>query len=218
MEYIGILISIGIMSIIPLMLATIFNKLDNSIDISLKQWDVTAIIIVAIVVPVARFLLYRSVGTNIGLISTIHMDLIAAYLVFMSYTDQKTKLLYTSVSLTMVAFELICVAFSIESILEYVNELTWTLMVIPVILFIISVFDGIGLGDVYIYVVICLYTLQISHIPTLVMIISILMTNIMFVITTVFLKVVRKNKDKHLPLTIYITIASIICNTVFINF
>lgn len=157
-------------------------------------------------------------GTNIGIMATLHMDILAAYLIFMSYTDQKTKLLYTSVSLVMLIMELVLGVINIDFIMEYSNELTWTIGLVPVILYIISIFNGIGLGDVYIYLVLCLYTLQISHIPTLVMIINILLTNIMFVVVTIFLRVMWKNKEKHLPLTIYITIASIICNMVFINF
>lgn len=213
-----VIISIGIMSIIPLLLITVFNRIDDSMDIALKKKDVGIIIAVAVAIPVLRYVIYKSVGADIGIMATLHMDILAAYLIFMSYTDQKTKLLYTSVSLVMLVIELVSGVININFIMGYSNELTWTIGLVPVILFIVSLFNGIGLGDVYIYLVLCLYTLQISHVPTLVMIINILLTNIMFVVTTIFLRVMRKNKEKHLPLTIYITIASIICNTVFINF
>lgn len=211
-------ISTSIMSIIPILLIMVFDKIDSTIDIALTRKNIAIILTNSFIIAFARFILYLKVGCEPCTPDIIHMDIMFAYLIFMSYTDQKTKLLYTTVSLAMIVLEITLSIINISSIMEFANTLTWTIILIPVGLLILSAFRGIGLGDVYIYMVICLYTLQISHIPTFVVILNLLIANVLFVISSICLKLFKKNKDKHLPLTIHITIASVVCSIVFINF
>lgn len=211
-------ISIAIISLIPLLLIQVFSRIDNTIDIALTKRGIAIIVLSSVLIVTIRFMLYSSVGCEPYIQDILHMDIMFAYLMFMSYTDQKTKLLYTSVSVIMIIVEAVACLVQLKSIFELSNMLTWTVGIIPIVLLIISAFRGIGLGDVYIYVVLCLYTLQISHVPTLIMILNLLITNILFIISTIFLKVVKKNKDKHLPLTVYIMISFIACSIIFINF
>ena len=92
------------------------------------------------------------------------------------------------------------------------NEYTYTVLIILVVLGIMSIFRWIGLGDVYIYIVLALYYTQYRNLPTLTLMVNILLTNILFIVVTVILKIIRKDKEKHQPLTIFIAISTFICN------
>mgnify|MGYP006385190769 CR=1 FL=1 len=92
-----------LVGIIPLALIVIFSKIDNELSeaIKLKRKDIAIIVVVAIIYGILYSSLYH---LDIKFINTTFLT---AYLVFMSYTDQKTKLLYSSVSIAMMLLEII---------------------------------------------------------------------------------------------------------------
>jgi hypothetical protein len=198
------LISIPLLVIIPLLLAKIFEKVDKDFELKLRKKDIIIIVISAIVSGVLLG------GSEMTTLEVIHISVIVGYLIFMSYTDQRTKLLYSSVSFLMILVEGIILTVKWNSI--QFNEYSWTIVLVPILLFILSLFRGIGLGDVYIYIVLCIYYTEIRLVPTMSAILNILITNIMFVVVTLVLMITRKNKERHQPLTIYIAISTIICS------
>lgn len=202
------MISIAILLITSLVLAKTFEKIDTELDIKLRTKDIIIISILSLVIGILITLIYNSTY------ELIHISVLIGYLMFMSYTDQKTRLLYSSVSIAMMIIEFILLVININNI--EINRYTWTIVLVPLVLYIVSLFRGIGLGDVFIYTVLSLYYLQTRMVPTMSMILNILFTNIMFVVVSLIMRVISKNKDKHQPLTIYITISTVICNILFI--
>lgn len=195
-----------LVGLIPLALIFTFNKLDKEFKDKLKirKLDIVIIIAVAIIYGI----LYSRLGLTLGVF--VNTTLLTAYLVFMSYTDQKTMLLYSSISFIMIIYEIIMIVVN-YNIIPF-NEYTYTVLIILVVLGIMSIFRWIGLGDVYIYIVLALYYTQYRNLPTLTLMVNILLTNILFIVITVILKIIRKDKEKHQPLTIFIAISTFICN------
>ena len=90
-----------LVSSLSLALITIFSRLDTELSnkLYLKKLDIIIIFAVAVLYGV----LYSRL--DISFIDFTNNSILIAYLVFMSYTDQKTKLLYTSVSIVMILIE-----------------------------------------------------------------------------------------------------------------
>lgn len=199
-----------LVSLIPLALIITFRKLDKEYREIYKANKFDIIIIIA-------FAIIYSIITPITITNTIqyiNFSILMGYLVFMSYTDQKSKLLYTSVSIFMIIYEAIMVIINYKHIVSV--PYIWTVAFIPIGFFILSLFRMIGLGDVFIYVVICLYYAQYRTVPTLSMIYNILLTNIMFVVVTIIIMIIKKDRKRYNPLTIFIAISTYICGILLI--
>lgn len=208
------IIGLVLMVLIPLALIFIFTELDVEISetIRLKDIDLAVIILVA----VGYWLITNTIFTfNTG--RYVNMTIVMAYLVFMSYTDQKTKLLYSIVSVVMMVFELIWLAVSFKNLTF--NK--YDLLLIPVLIMflLLSKFKWLGFGDVMIYMVLIIYELIFSYIPFWDILFNYTVANILFVVTSCVMKLVSKKKevnDKHLKFTIYIAISTFLCNMVLI--
>lgn len=214
MSITNIVISVIMLFTLPLLLAKVYERLDKELGIQISKKDIITFAIVAICV---------GIGINLvdyNTLEIIHLSIILSYLFYMSYTDQKTKLLYSSISFGMLILEAILVVVKFNQL--NINTFTWTIILISVILFVFSIFKGIGQGDVLIYSVLCLYYIQIRSIPTLSMLLNIIITNVMFIISAVVYKLYRKirykesSKGESLPLTIYIAISTVICSILLI--
>lgn len=192
-------------SVIPILLILLFSKEDIEYrdKIKLHKKDAIIIIILAIgyglITPIM-------IGEQF---EYINLTLLISYLVFMSYTDQKIMLLYSSASIIMILFEVITLALRFGQLTF--DKYTPTLLIVLLVLNIMSIFRWIGYGDVLIYTVISLYLLQHRAVPTMSLLINILFTNIMFVIATLILKIIKRDKSKHQPLTLYIAISTYLC-------
>lgn len=207
-----IIIGLMLVIFIPLALIITFNKIDEELNNKLKLTKLSIIIIIALGI-IYSLLGYKAIQNEIQYINTM---LITGYLVFMSYTDQRTKLLYTSISVIALLIEIVFIIQNYESTVQLFNDYTWTIFAIIVILGVMSMFRWIGSGDVLIYAVLSLYLIQYRTLPTMSLMINILITNILFVIVTSILKIIKHNKEKYQPLTIYITISTLICNMLLI--
>lgn len=190
----NIIISFSITNIIIFGLILLFQHIDKEIKIHLTKKDIIIILIVTALTSIVNINKY-----NIFLVG---------YLIFMSYTDQKTKLLYTSVSLAMIIYEIIMIVINIHEI--PFNEYTWTIGLLIAALFIISLFHGIGMGDILIYIVISLYYIRIYTVPTLYLMITIILANIVFIIISVY-KRFKHGKEASYPLTSCIAFGTILC-------
>lgn len=199
-----------LVSSLSLALITIFSRLDTELSnkLYLKKLDIIIIFAVAVLYGV----LYSRL--DISFMDFINNSILIAYLVFMSYTDQKTKLLYTSVSIVMILIEAFFLVYNLTNIVY--NEYTLSIILVILMLGIMSIFRWIGFGDVLIYIVLSIYLTQYRMIPTLSIMINILLTNIMFVVVTIIIKLIKHDKDKHQPLTIFIAISTFICNLLMI--
>lgn len=198
-------LSILIQLIMSLSLIKVFEKIDSELGIKLKTKDIVIITLVIITDSILYSITYNTL--NIA-----HVSLITGYLIFMSYTDMKTKLLYSTVSFVMIAIETVLVLLSIASIYKY----SFIVLVVPFGLFILSLFKMLGLGDVYIYLVISLYYLQSRPLAFESILINVILADVLFVISALIYKIATKEKEKHLPFTIYIGIATTVCNILLI--
>lgn len=197
-------------SIIPLILIHLFSKADTEYTdkIQLKKKDAIIILILALGYGIITPVLITEE------IQYINLTILTAYLVFMSYTDQKIMQLYSIVSIIMIIFEGIALCLMLNQL--SFDKYTPTILIILLVLNIMSIFRWIGYGDVLIYTVLSLYYLQYRAVPTMSMMLNILFTNIMFVIVTLIIKIVKKDKSKHQPLTIFIAISTYLCNIFWI--
>lgn len=190
----------------PLLLITLFSRIDTVIGnkIRASKKDIFIIILIAILyIAVTRLFDFDTARF-------VNMSILTGYLVFMSYTDQKTKLLYSIVSIFMILFEFIWLVVNFSNI--YFTK--YDLLLIPVVLamLIISKLGFLGFGDVLIYVVIIIYELAYSLIPFWDILINYLVANTLFVIIAGVIRIITRDKEKNQPFTLYIAISTFLCN------
>lgn len=201
---INAILSMAILSIVSILLIIIFEKIDKELNIKFNKKDLLIILIISIS---GGFIISTFVG------NIVHVSFLMAYLIFESYTDQKTKLVYTSVSSLVIVIEFI---IFIHRCLMSAFSFEYYIFLIPLVLFIISRFNGIGIGDVYIYTALCVFYVNTKDFEFISMIFNILLTNIMFLIVTLIKKIVTKDKYKNYPLTLFITISTFIIEVISI--
>lgn len=205
-EIVKVIIVLITMIAMPLLLITLFSKLDTDIGdkIRASKKDIFIIILVAIIYMAVTMLF------NFDTARFMNMSILTGYLVFMSYTDQKTRLLYSIVSIFMILFETIWLAVNFSNICFT----KYHLLLIPIILamLIMSKFRLLGFGDVLIYVVITIYELTYSLLPFWDILLNYLVANTLFVVIAGVVRIVTKDKEKHQPFTLYIAIATFLCN------
>lgn len=196
---------------IPLALISLFSNFDSDIGetLRLRKKDVIIIITTSILYIIASTLLLSN-DINIW----INTSLITGYLIFCSYTDLKTKLLYTIISVTLLIIEGIWLIIDIKNVIF--NEYTWTILIILLILYLMSIPKFLGLGDALIYSVITTYLVHYRTIPTMSLMINLLLANILFLVITVILKVIKKDKERHQPFTLFIAISTCICSLLLV--
>lgn len=188
---------------IPLILIKIFMYCEEDISIKEKITPKRKDIIALVILSTLSWLIQIKSLTSI---SSWFTTLLVAYLIFMSYTDQKTKLLYSMASIIMIALGIVNIVAT-----HSFNSIAALSLIIPTIMLVMSIFRFIGLGDVLIYYVLALYYISISQDAAVLLMINVLITNILFVIVSV----VSKNKEKHKPLTIFIAISTFLLNILF---
>lgn len=197
--------------LIPLALIKLFSNFDSDIGeaLRLRKRDVIIIIIASLLYIITSTLL---LSNDINM--WINTSLITGYLIFCSYTDLKTKLLYTIISVALLIIEGIWLIIDIENIMF--NEYTWTILIALLILYLMSIPKFLGLGDALIYSVIATYLVHYRIIPTMSLIINLLLANVLFLVITVILKVIKKDKERHQPFTLFIAISTCICSLLLV--
>jgi len=191
--------------LIPLVLALFFQKIDTELDIKLRKKDIIIFCIVGIVASILLSIQYKG-------FELFNVAFVMAYLIFMSYTDQKTQLLYNICSVIQFIYQIAILIIYRHGIGNY--ELF--IFIVPAIFFIVSLLGGIGMGDVLIYFVLAVFSLNFKSTPIFFLIYIILFANVVFIITSIIYKIITKDKKKHLPLTIYIAISYFVCNVFII--
>lgn len=204
-----IIVAIVSLIVIPISLIVFFTKVDDEYRdrIKLNTKDIIIISLVAVG--------YIAITLKLNYISIEHyivMTLLNGYLVFMSYTDQKTQELYS-----MVSTLILIVSTPIVFVLVFSGKVTFTeydILLIPLILLLelLGKMNLLGSGDVSIYKVILLYELAWSQNPFMNLLINLLIADGMFLIVTCTIKFITKNKKKSMPFTLYIAVATFICN------
>lgn len=199
-------ISLFTMTVMPLLLITVFSKIDADIGNIIKASKKDIFIIVTIT---ALYIIVTNLF-DFDIARYMNMSILTGYLVFMSYTDQKTKLLYSIVSIFMILFEIIWLLIDFKNI--YITK--YDLLLIPIILVmcVMSKFRLLGFGDVLIYVVLIIYGLIYSLIPLLDILLNYFVANVLFVIFTSISRIVTRDKERHQPFTLYIAISTFLCN------
>ena len=205
-DILRIAISLLTMVAMPMLLITVFSKIDTDIGEKIKasKKDIFIIILVAILYMAVTRLFYFDTARF------VNMSILNGYLVFMSYTDQKTKLLYSIVSIFMILFEIMWLFVNFSDV--YFTK--YDLLLIPVVLamLIMSKFRFLGFGDVLIYVVVIIYGLIYSLLPFWDILINYLVASTLFVVIAGIIRIVTKDKERHQPFTLYIAISTFLCN------
>lgn len=203
-NHIGLFIAGSVlMALVPLALITLFTKIDEEISDKLKpsKKDIAVIVVTGTLISVLV------TGTKaMNIMCWINFIVMMAYLVFMSYTDQKTKLVYTVTSVVMIVLEIVVLMTHPE--IKMINMLIT--LIIPAIIQIACIFKFIGMGDSLIFWNLALYLSVWSYDSVWFMLILVLLSNILFVVSALYKKIVKSKKDKRLPYTLYITIAAFI--------
>ena len=195
-------IDIALITLIPIILVNYFVRIDKEYAPALKLTS-TRKIGLAMLILAGLVALLSPGYCYLSTLQHLNSSFILAYLIFMSYTDTHTKMLYSVVSAVMLVFEIIITMINAE---RFQSD-TYTLIIALGVLIILAIFNLIGAGDVLIYTVIMLYLLQNRTVPTMSFILNVLMTNIMFVVVTVLKKLQSKDINilhSHEPLTLFI--------------
>lgn len=203
-----LLYGLTLLSVLPILLIKFYTKIDTEFrdKLQLNSKDIIIILFSSFFITVTYY--YRVEDSKYF----FHSIALLAYLVFMSYTDQKTKLLYSSISVIAIIVELISVYKYLYGNNFNVLNMHYTVFILPIVFSIMSIFRLIGFGDVLIYIVISLFLFQFRFVPTISMILNVLITNILFIISSL----IMRKREKNQPLTLYITISTFICNLLLI--
>lgn len=203
---IAFIINTVLVASIPLALIKFYSTIDEEYSEKYKLSRSTLIIILITSLLYNLIAIVTMKGYEVVWINT---SILVGYLVFSSYTDMKTKLLYTSCSLAMLVIQIIFFIVYFKQIIF--NEFSWTILVVLAVLAIMSVFGWLGAGDVIIYLIIAVYLTIYRTIPTFSIILNLLVANVLFLVTTIIIKIIKKDKEKHQPFTLFITISTVIC-------
>lgn len=212
------LISIGcIISIasvfLTIQLIKLFENIDEESTTNINKRNKIVISILGFVVIMLGTLLIwdNQYGIIKNSIEILNISVIFLYLAFQSYFDQKTKMVYSSISILMIPVEILYITYiMLNGYSNIYGMYTLGILVIPFILFILSLFRGIGFGDVLIYLVISIYYIGSKQQPVISMLFNIIVTNIIFIIVSLLIKLIKRDKNKHQPLTIFISIVTLI--------
>lgn len=193
-------LSMAILFVLPLLLSVAFEHIDKENTIKLGKKDIIWFIVV-------------SIGLSIGFEIVAHTNLVTltltsfimAYLIFMSYTDQKTKQVYSAVSLVVFLVAIVICMLQIMNRGMYSIFNVGAMICLDVLLVVLGQFGLLGMGDVDIYGVIGLYYLQTRPDAFFSIILNLLLANILFGISAIARK--ARHKDK-LPFTLYIAIST----------
>lgn len=194
------ILSMAILFVLPLLLSVAFEHIDKENTIKLGKKDIIWFIVV-------------SIGLSIGFEIVAHMNLVTltltsfimAYLIFMSYTDQKTKQVYSAVSLVVFLVAIVICMLQIMNRGMYSIFNVGAMICLNALLVVLGQFGLLGMGDVGIYGVIGLYYLQTRPDAFFSIILNLLLANILFGISAIARK--ARHKDK-LPFTLYIAIST----------
>lgn len=194
------ILSMAILFVLPLLLSVAYEHIDKENTIKLGKKDIIWFIVV-------------SIGLSIGFEIVAHMNLVTltltsfimAYLIFMSYTDQKTKQVYSAVSLVVFLIAIVICILQIMNRGMYSMFNVGAMICLNALLVALGQLGLLGMGDVDIYGVIGLYYLQTRPEAFFSIILNLLLANILFGISAIARK--ARHKDK-LPFTLYIAIST----------
>lgn len=204
-----IILSVLTLSIV-ISLIVFFSRIDTEYSEKLRIYKNNYIIFT---IAAVSFSILRVYLTGASWFDDIIAIVLIAYLIFMSFTDQRTKLLYDIVSIAMIVIMLVINILSINSF--NTTEIIGTSAVI-LALYILSRFRWLGFGDVLVYTVLALYYFKFSSSVTFYILANLLIANIGFVISGVVSRAKTKSNDKHLPFTLWICIATYALNIILV--
>ena len=214
MEKIAIGLVVGIAAIIVVIqMIKIFESIDDEVETAINKKDRAVIIILGSLYGIlsAVFIWKNQYGLVKNIVELLNVTLLFIYLTFQSYFDQKIKNVYSTISILMIPIEIIYVTYiMIGGYNKIYGFYTLAVLIAPIILWVISLFRGIGFGDVLIYLVIAIYYIGAKQQPVISMLLNIIATNITFIVTSIIIKMGKFGKKKHKPLTMYIAITTIL--------
>ena len=201
------LIAIGFTYTLPMLLIKYYSSRDNEIGnkISPERKDIIKLIIVTLGYTLYTYMISDIITMN----HYISISLLTGYLIFMSYTDQKTGLVYSIVSIAMILIESTQLILKLNTI-----KFGYQTVVIGIILIglvILSLLGKLGSGDVLIYIVIFEYYIANSEFPMFFVVGSMIISNVLFILSNLA-SIIKKDAKRNQPFTLYITIGTFVCN------
>lgn len=194
------ILSMAILFVLPLLLSVAYEHIDKENTIKLGKKDIIWFIVVSIELSIGF-----EIVAHMNLVTLTLTSFIMAYLIFMSYTDQKTKQVYSAVSLVVFLVAIVICMLQIMNRGMYSIFNVGAMICLNVLLVVLGQFGLLGMGDVEIYGVIGLYYLQTRPDAFFSIILNLLLANILFGISAIARK--ARHKDK-LPFTLYIAIST----------
>lgn len=215
------IINISSIIIIPIILSMIFSKAEQGIDedssksIKMHVKDILIITAVSLIYNVISITML-----NLNLEKLIVTALLISYLVFMTYTDQKTMTVYSVPSVIILIALIFRVLIQNKMVQGSIStKQLYIILPVMIILIILSMFGMLGYGDVLIYAVIAVYNILYTNYAGIGLIINLLIANTLFALTTVVLRLKKSSVDTSIsdgttefPFTIYILIGTVICS------
>lgn len=193
---IGILIALAMSYIYILALP----MLDEDYKSKIVPSDIMIISVSIVIIETLMYIAWRG--------NTCYYDLSAlnGTMIFMAYTDQRTKQVYVLPSLILIALGLVrtvcaCCISTTEVLILVISLL---------ILFILSVSGMLGMGDWLIFLAIAIMYSYIKSFPIISFLICVFLSAILSVPYTIYRAIKKKDIKEHFPFTVYITIAVVV--------
>lgn len=166
------------------------------------------------VVPYDIMIMSISVVVLEALIFIVHADrgcfydlsILNGTMIFMAYTDQRTKMVYTLPSLILIALG------SVRTVCACcISPIEIVMMLAPLLLLLVfTLTKKLGFGDWLIYLGIAIMYTYIKSEPVLSFLICVFLSAILSLPYTVYGAIKHKNIKEHFPFTVYIALAVMI--------
>ena len=204
---IQILMTIVLIGIIPIKTILKIQEVDEELP-KITRHD-RILLYAASIIEIVVFIFTLNQQQN--LIYTLSILVGTCLLNITSYMDEKIQSFHLWICLLGILIQAVLYVISIIKYENYFNIICIiAILAILVAMLVTSLFGGIGLGDLLLYVMIALSYLTISHIAHVLLAVNIVVSYIVFLIRNIMRK---KDINKSNPFTLSIAIISFIINS-----
>ena len=204
---IQILMTIVLIGIIPIKTILKIQEVDEELPKMTRQDRI--LLYAASIIEIVVFIFTLNQQQN--LIYTLSILVVTCLLNITSYMDEKIQSFHLWICLLGILIQAVLYVVSIVKYENYINIICIiAILAILVAMLVTSLFGGIGLGDLLLYVMIALSYLTISHLAHVLLAVNIVVSYIVFLIRNIMRK---KDINKSNPFTLSIAIISFIINS-----
>lgn len=204
---IQILMTIVLIGIVPIKTILKIQEVDTELPKITRQDRI--LLYATSIIEIVVFIFTLNQQQN--LIYTLSILVVTCLLNITSYMDEKIQSFHLWICLLGILIQAVLYAVSIIKYENYFNVICIiAVLAILVAMLVTSLFGGIGLGDLLLYVMIALSYLTISHLAHVLLAVNIVVSYIVFLIRNIMRK---KDINKSNPFTLSIAIISFVINS-----